>query len=141
VLNALRHRRWNQAEICAGYCVEQLCSTPCGIEDGISCNHLGIIFVSAGAQRLAASKMESDGRILTNAINSFVLNALRHRRWNQIADAIGDEFGERCSTPCGIEDGISIPSQAVLPTSPGAQRLAASKMESDYRGRCRSRKV
>jgi len=60
VLNALRHRRWNQFE--AAYLI------------GVSIN---------SAQRLAASKMESEGWRSCRPERNQVLNALRHRRWNQ----------------------------------------------------------
>ena len=131
-----------------------LCSTPCGIEDGIRSLTLSATNSAKGAQRLAASKMESVYHRRQCCRLHQVLNALRHRRWNQITGVVVDrvkynvlnalrhrrwnqETGwktlkalEKCSTPCGIEDGIRLYASRQSAICLGAQRLAASKMES-----------
>jgi len=73
------------------------------------CTPLG----TSRAQRLAASKMESDQLLTILTCTAEVLNALRHRRWNQLDCEFNEFKGELCSTPCGIEDGISLVGQTI----------------------------
>ena len=131
VLNALRHRRWNQSltgwTIGALKCAQRLAASK--MESVRHNRRQGL--QKERAQRLAASKMESGQARPRLQQKIIVLNALRHRRWNQLSVGRVVSQPEECSTPCGIEDGIRAPMTARAGRwVKCAQRLAASKMES-----------
>jgi len=86
VLNALRHRRWNQQKPVA--LVEWFFEVLNALRHrrwNQSFQFFSSLTILLCAQRLAASKMESGSVIVTDSNwCADVLNALRHRRWNQI---------------------------------------------------------
>ena len=111
--------------------VARVCSTPFGIEEGITC--VRIYFarrwgcaqrlsaskkesplparfaatVMSSAQRLSASKKESQPRRSSACALHHVLNAFRHRRRNHVPSSRYQSRHTQCSTPFGIEEGIT----------------------------------
>ena len=158
MLNALRHRRWNQGNLATTDYPVSKCSTPCGIEDGISINYAPFgnmrtvlnalrhrrwnqyakavsIESPYSAQRLAASKMESGYSPLRNSLLLYSAQRLAASKMESVpAWRLVGLHVHKCSTPCGIEDGISVSTAGVSAFKKCAQRLAASKMESVWNG-------
>ncbi len=81
-----------------------MCSTPYGIK--------GLITVDVGSDFLFG----------------FVLNALRHQRFNHCFKSRNSSRTPMCSTPYGIKGLITGNGVQLVTASPRAQRLTASKV-------------
>ena len=80
------------------------CSTPFGIKDHFTAVLCGCLLYMLGAQRLSASKIISQIKIVTKMPVIFVLNAFRHQRSFHSEGIAGINGIIRCSTPFGIKD-------------------------------------
>ncbi len=84
------------------------CSTPFGINEGITALICFVRWNLLGAQRLSASTKESQHNHGRSHQTIEVLNAFRHQRRNHSVLLVCIPFGHRmCSTPFGINEGIT----------------------------------
>ncbi len=113
MLNAFRHQRRNHPTVVLISAMLLWCSTPFGINEGITRYTVYVFLYDRGAQRLSASTKESPLHSRNSALNHtqcstpFGINegiTDEARRW------YGSEFS--CSTPFGINEGITLHSRS-----------------------------
>ncbi len=130
VLNAFRHQRRNHHTIGSIAARTIQCSTPFGINEGITTTGLTSIAWGVCAQRLSASTKESPFSVGLVGAVAEVLNAFRHQRRNHPSGHRCSAADLECSTPFGINEGITRPQWRCSVSSWCAQRLSASTKES-----------
>jgi len=131
VLNAFRHQRRNHRRLPVLRDPDRLCSTPFGINEGIT---------NRQHDSTAANSRCSTPFGINEGITGMRLRRLLHALPCSTPFGINEgitngrvattRIGIKCSTPFGINEGITLPSTTRASRSECAQRLSASTKES-----------